>query len=100
LICLICLIFLFCETAFGVCIGCKVYSLIYKEKAQHCPGEVCEVKDRQEIQKTSKFQMLIVLAFVGYVFLTVSLFQDNFSQEPYDLFGIDGAAHSEQSVSD
>jgi len=100
LICLICLIFLFCETAFGVCIGCKVYSLIYKEKAQHCPGEVCEVKDRQEIQKTSKFQMLIVLAFVGYVFLTVSLFQDNFSQEPYDLFGIDGAAHSAQSVSD
>ncbi len=95
LICLICLIFLFFETSFGICIGCKVYSLIYKEKAQHCPGEVCEVKDRQEIQKTSKFQLLIVLGFVAYVFLVVSLFNDNFSQEPYDLFGINSPAQTE-----
>ena len=90
LICLFCLIFLFFETAFGICIGCKMYSLIYKEKAQYCPGEVCEIKDRQEIQKTSKFQLLIVLAFVGYIFVTVSLFQENFSVPPYDLLGIDG----------
>lgn len=95
LICLICLIFLFCETAFGICIGCKVYSLIYKEKAQHCPGEVCDVKERQEIQKTSKVQMIIVLGFIGYVFLTVSLFNENFSQAPYDLLGIDSSAHSQ-----
>ncbi len=90
LICLFCLIFLFFESAFGICIGCKMYSLIYKEKAQYCPGEVCEVKDRQEIQKTSKLQMLVVVAFVGYIFVTVSLFQDNFSVPPYDLLGIDG----------
>ena len=32
LICLICLIFLFFESAFGICLGCKFYSLIYKEK--------------------------------------------------------------------
>lgn len=95
LICLICLIFLFFETAFGICIGCKMYSLIYKEKAQYCPGEICEVKDKQEIQKTSKFQMLIVLAFVGYIFLTASLFQENFRVPPYDLLGIDGIHESE-----
>ena len=51
IICLICLIFLFFESAFGICLGCKFYSLIYKEKAQYCPGEVCELKDRQPIQK-------------------------------------------------
>src|SRR5665647_1136899 len=67
IICLICLIFLFFESAFGICLGCKFYSLIYKEKAQYCPGEVCEVKDRQPIQKTSWAQVLIVLAFIVYI---------------------------------
>jgi len=95
LICLFCLIFLFFETAFGICIGCKVYSLIYKEKAQYCPGEICEVKDRQEIQKTSKFQVLIVFGFVAYIFLAVTLFQENFSVPPYDLFGLEETSESE-----
>jgi hypothetical protein len=94
LICLICLIFLFFETAFGICIGCKMYSLIYKEKAQHCPGEVCDVNAKQDIQKTSWVQVLIVFAFVAFVFLTVVLFNDNFSVEPRDLFGIEDSIHS------
>ncbi len=87
LICLICLIFLFFETAFGICLGCKFYSLFYREKAQYCPGEVCEVKDRQPIQKTSIWQMLIVVAFIGYVTATVFLFNDNFAVAPSALFG-------------
>jgi len=44
LICMICLIFLFFESAFGICIGCMFYGWFYKEKAQYCPGEVCDVK--------------------------------------------------------
>lgn len=60
--CLICLVFLFFESAFGICLGCKFYSFFYKEKAQHCPGEVCDVKSRQAIQKTSGAQILIVIA--------------------------------------
>ncbi|MEI7422533.1 MAG: DUF4395 domain-containing protein [Prolixibacteraceae bacterium] len=89
IICLICLIFLFFESAFGICLGCKVYSLIYKEKAQYCPGEVCEIKDRQAIQKTSWTQLIIVLAFIGYIFLTVSLMKESFSKKPFDLFGLE-----------
>ena len=89
LICLICLIFLFFESAFGICIGCKFYSLIYKEKAQYCPGEVCEVKDRQPIQKTSWTQILIVLAFAAFIVLTIVLFKESFSKKPFDLFGIE-----------
>ena len=50
LVCLICLIFLFFESAFGICLGCKFYSLFYKEKAQYCPGEVCDRKAKQDIQ--------------------------------------------------
>lgn len=94
LICFICLIFLFFETAFGICLGCKFYSLFYKEKAQYCPGEVCEVKDRQEIQKTSVTQLLIVFAFIAYIFFTVSLFNDSFSEKPQDLFGLGNTAQA------
>jgi hypothetical protein len=42
--CFICLVFLFFESAFGICLGCMAYSLFYKKKPQYCPGEVCEVK--------------------------------------------------------
>ncbi|NQV37035.1 MAG: DUF4395 domain-containing protein [Candidatus Marinimicrobia bacterium] len=89
IICLICLIFLFFESAFGICLGCKFYSMIYKEKAQYCPGEVCDVKAKQDIQKTSMNQLLIVLGFIVYIFLTIFLFNDSFSEQPYDLFGIE-----------
>jgi hypothetical protein len=87
IICLICLIFLFFESAFGICLGCKFYNMIYKEKAQHCPGEVCDVKSRQEIQKTSVVQVLIVMGFIVYITLTVFVFNKTFTVKPHDLFG-------------
>ncbi|MEO6288467.1 MAG: DUF4395 domain-containing protein [Ginsengibacter sp.] len=90
IVCLICLVFLFFESAFGICLGCKFYSLFYKEKAQYCPGEVCDAKSKQDIQKTSIVQLLIILAFIGFVFLTAYLFNDDFSKHPYDIFGVFG----------
>jgi hypothetical protein len=87
IICLICLVFLFFESAFGICLGCKFYSLFYKEKAQYCPGEVCDAKSKQDIQKTSAVQLLIVFALIGYIVLAAYLFNDQFSKKPYDLFG-------------
>ncbi len=86
LICLICLIFLFFESAFGICLGCKFYSWIYKEKAQYCPGEVCEIKDRQEIQKTSLPQWVVVIAFVAYIVGMVYFLNDTFKVPPKELF--------------
>jgi hypothetical protein len=94
IICLICLVFLFFESAFGICLGCKFYSLFYKEKAQYCPGEVCDRKAKQAIQKTSWAQLLVVFAFVGFALLTGYLFNGYFSKHPYDLFGIFGTAQS------
>lgn len=92
--CLICLIFLFFESAFGICLGCKLYSMIYKEKAQYCPGEVCDVKSRQDIQKTSIAQIFVVFGFIAYIYLAALLFNENFSRKPYDLFGVTGSAQS------
>ena len=89
-----CLIFLFFESAFGICLACKLYAAIYRDKVQYCPGEVCDAKSKQDIQKTSGAQWLVVLGFVAYIILVVFLFNDWFSKKPYDLFGISGAAKS------
>jgi hypothetical protein len=86
IICLICLAFLFFESVFGICLGCLFYNLVYKEKAQHCPGEVCAVKDKHEIQKITFVQILIVLAMVGFMILLAILFKDFFSVKPHALF--------------
>jgi hypothetical protein len=40
IVCSLCLLLLFFETAFGICLGCKVYAL-FNGKAEHCPGGVC-----------------------------------------------------------
>ena len=92
LICLICLVFLLFESAFGICLGCLFYKWFKKEKAQYCPGEICEVKDRQEIQKTSFMQLLIVVGFIAYIVLSVVLFNDYLNQKPGDLWEILSAA--------
>lgn len=96
--CLICLVFLFFESAFGICLGCKFYSMFYKEKAQYCPGEICDVKSKQDIQKTSVIQLLIVLGLIAYIFLTAFLFNDNFSKKPFDMFGVNSSKQTEVST--
>ncbi len=87
LICFVCLIFLFFEAVFGICLGCKVYPWFYKDKVQYCPGEVCDVKSKHDIQKFSWSQWIVVLAFAGFLVLTVFLFLERFSVPPTMLFG-------------
>lgn len=86
--CLICMILMFFEVAFGICIGCKVYGLFNKGKVQYCPGEVCELKDRQEIQKTTGRQVLVLLAFGLLVVGMIFFFNDYFSKGPQDLMDV------------
>jgi hypothetical protein len=74
LFCHTCLWFLFFESAFGICVGCNIYAKVYQEKAQYCPGEVCEIYERHEIQKTSRVQKFIIFSFIAYIFLIVFLF--------------------------
>jgi len=94
LICLICLIFLLFESAFGICLGCLFYGWFYGKKARYCPGEICEIKDRHEIQRTSWTQFLIVVGFIAFVVVSVYLFNDTFSEKPQDLFKIIESAQS------
>ena len=93
-ICQTCLIFLFFESAFGICLGCKFYSMFYKEKAQYCPGEICDVKAKQEIQKTSLLQIAVVIGFFAFVITTAILFNEEFGAKPISLWVIVKSAFS------
>lgn len=76
-ICLLCITFLFSETAFGICIGCILYQKIQKNKPLYCPGNVCVVKTKDKIQQFSKLQMTsLVLFFTGLYFLSDSMSQN------------------------
>ncbi len=92
--CLLCLVFLFFETAFGICLGCKFYSLFYKEKARYCPGEICDAGTRQEIQKTSRVQILVVLGFAVYVIFLAVAFNGSFSKAPYAMFRMEASGQA------
>jgi len=85
-ICLVCLVFLFFESAFGICLGCKFYPLLFKERPQRCPGEVCDKRSKQEIQKVSGVQLMIVFAFVVLIVIAAWFFNDQFSKQPFALF--------------
>ena len=84
--CLICLILMFSESAFGICIGCKMYGFIKKDKAQYCPGEVCDIKQKYEIQKVSKKQRAVVFALLLFITLLYIFFQEIFILKPHRLF--------------
>lgn len=86
IICFTCLIFLFFESVFGICLGCKFYSFFYNENAQYCPGEVCDPKLKHEIQKTSLEQLFVVFGFIAFILSIAYFFNDIYSQGPYKLF--------------
>lgn len=88
ILCLICQVFLFFESAFGICLGCKLYPLVMRRKPQYCPGEVCDVRARQPIQRTSLTQLLAVLAFVGVVAGVGVTMSDTFRRQPQLILGM------------
>jgi len=86
LTCLVCLLFLFFESAFGICLGCVAYKWFYKDKAQYCPGEICDVKAKQEIQKVSLSQVFIVIGFIAFIMLMIYVFNEALSEKPGNLW--------------
>jgi hypothetical protein len=66
LICGACLTLMFFESAFGICVGCKVYNAFNKERAQLCPGGVCAV-DAPRGARLSAGQLLALALYAGLV---------------------------------
>src|SRR5258706_349484 len=92
--CLLCLLLLFLESAFGICIGCIIYGWYYKEKAEYCPGEICDATKKQDIQKISTLQVVAILGFTIYILLAILILNDIFSVNPGNLWEIlNSASH-------
>lgn len=69
-ICILCIGLLFSETAFGICIGCIIYHKVYRQSPKYCPGNVCEIHQKHDIQHISITQWIIVVIFlVGTLYM-------------------------------
>jgi hypothetical protein len=64
IICSTCLVLLFFESAFGICIGCRIYNIFFREQAKLCPGGTCEAGDRKSIQQIGLAQIAVVAMFL------------------------------------
>ena len=65
--CVVCVVLLYFEAAFGICLGCSLYNVFSRKKAQLCPGGVCEIKKVENIQKVNPIQWVSVIAFVAFM---------------------------------
>jgi H+/Cl- antiporter ClcA len=64
LVCGLCLLLMFFESAVGICIGCWLRNRMRPDQAKLCPGGACEYRpDSKDRLKLG--QMLVVLAFAG-----------------------------------
>jgi len=70
IVCSLCLLLLFFETAFGICLGCMIYNLFHG-KAELCPGGVCESSPAPGAAG-SKSQWLVVVGFAAMIILLAS----------------------------
>lgn len=67
--CLTCLVLLFFETAFGICLGCRLFQLFWPEKAKLCPGGACEVDRREPITLVRPLEIApLFLLAIGLAF--------------------------------
>lgn len=69
LVCGACLLLLFFESAFGICIGCWIYNKFKPEQAQLCPGGACEYTPDPK-ERITLGQCLAVLALAVVMFFT------------------------------
>ncbi|MEX1168425.1 MAG: DUF4395 domain-containing protein, partial [Hydrogenophaga sp.] len=67
LVCGSCLTLMFFESAFGICLGCKLYNLFNTAPAQLCPGGVCEVPIRASWGLKAGEAVVMVLFAVAVV---------------------------------
>ncbi len=75
LVCIICLTLLFLESAFSICLGCKLFELFKKDPVTHCPGGVCEVRPKEPIQRFNRVQKIItVITILAFSFGLYSYF--------------------------
>jgi len=83
--CMLCLVFLFFESAFGICLGCIFYNLFYKDEPMYCGGEICEIKEKHAIQKTSRMQIIVIFAMILSIVIITFFLNNYFNIAPKSL---------------
>ena len=72
--CITCLVLLYFESVFGICLGCKLYNAFNKEEAQYCAGATCEKHERVACQKFSTSQRAILFSYCMIILGVVALY--------------------------
>ena len=85
MVCVLCLTLMFLEAAFSICVGCMIYKWIVKEDPRHCPGGVCEVRQKEPIQQFNPIQATI--AIITTIALVVGLYLFLAKTESKTFFG-------------
>lgn len=85
LICVLCLLLTFLESAFGICVGCMLYKVITKDDPQHCPGGVCEMRAKEPIQIFNPMQKIITA--ITMISLVVGTYSFLAYEKPKTFFG-------------
>ena len=93
LICMVCLVFLFFETAFGICLGCKFYPLFFKENTRYCAGQECSAV-RSAMRHISVAQLSVVVGLAIFMTALVFFFGDFYNKKPYILFETAKVSHN------
>ncbi len=65
---------------------------MYRKAPELCPEEMCEVKARQPIQKTSLEQVLVLLAAIGLTVAATVTLTETLSAKPRPLFAPEAKA--------
>lgn len=74
-VCAACITLLFFESAFGICIGCKLYNWIKPGQAQLCPGGVCELSPDPAVQIRPSQGVVLALFFVAVAGVAQMVYQ-------------------------
>ena len=84
-ICIICLMLLITESAFSICLGCKIYNFVMKEPATLCPGGACEIQRKDPIQTFNPTQKIIT--FLGFAIVLSGIYFYLYHVETKTAFG-------------
>lgn len=65
-ICIVCLILLYLESVFGICLGCMLYQK-FNFKTKNCPGGVCDTTPKKTF---NLLNYIVIIAFAFLFYLT------------------------------
>ncbi len=65
LVCALCLTLLFFETAFGICLGCKLHEWVLRKPPESCPGGACAVEPDQKLRPRLSQAVVVAVYLVA-----------------------------------